>query len=257
MSGALQISAIGLEAQQNALDMIANNISNMNTAGFKRSDVRFSEMLASEADAGAPRSGIGRPQEVGAGVRADQAFRINEQGKLEQTSQPMDLAINGAGFIELMGPNGQTYLWRGGTLKTAEDGQLQTASGIPLKAALSVPIDATGIEIAADGVVRAKTGTAGEMVEIGQLMLVKLDDEGAVDRLDGGLYRVHDDVRLLEAKPGEDGAGTLVQGSIEHSTVELTNEMVNMMMVQRAYSANAQVVQAADQLLALANGLRR
>ena len=257
MSGALQISAIGLQAQQTALDTIANNISNINTSGFKRSDVRFSEMVTQQADDASLRADLRDSLATGAGVRSDQAFRINEQGKLEATGQAMDLAINGAGFIELLGPNGQTLLWRGGRLKVGSDGQLQTSGGIPLKDSLSVPTDSTGILIGSDGTVTAQTGSSGETVQIGELSLVKLDDEQSVEQLDGGLYRVRDGVGLSEAKPGEDGVGLFVQGSIEHSTVELTNEMVNMMMVQRAYSANAQVVQAADQLLALANGLRK
>jgi flagellar basal-body rod protein FlgG len=128
---------------------------------------------------------------------------------------------------------------------------------MPLKAAISVPADAASIEIGADGVVRALTGDAAEPAEIGQIMLVRLADPGAVGRLDGGLYRVEDPSRLLEARPGEDGTGLLVQGAIEGSNVDLSTEMVQLLMVQRAYSANAQIVQAADQLMAIANGLRR
>lgn len=255
MSGAFHIGAIGLDAQQKALDTIANNISNINTTAFKRTSVRFSEVLASQ-----PADGAGQAGAVGdiasAGVRSDQVFLLNEQGRIDQTGNPGDLAIRGAGFIELMGPGGQTLLWRGGGLKVGQDGQLMTAQGLELKAAISVPVDAKGVEIGSDGVVRAGTDS-GELVEIGQIMLVKVDDPASVDRMDGGLYRVLDDSRLTANRPGEDGAGVLVQGSLERSTVELNQEMVEMLMVQRAYAANAQVVQAADQFMGLANGLRR
>jgi len=152
-------------------------------------------------------------------------------------------------------------LWRGGTLKVGEDGLLATSGGFALKAAINVPSDASGIEIGADGVVKAKVGDAdgsgGEPVEIGQIMLIKVDDPAVLSRMDGGLYAVADGAQLLDAQPGEDGLGVLVQGGVERSNVELTTEMVQLMLVQRAYAANAQIVQAADQLMGIANGLRR
>jgi flagellar basal-body rod protein FlgG len=257
MSGAFYVAAVGLEAQQRALDTLANNISNINTPGFKRSGVRFSEILASEVDPGTVRADLGQSLITTAGVRADALFMLDEQGRLEATGQAMDIAVDGQGLIELMGPEGQTYLWRGGTLRVGEDGLLSTAAGMPLKAAITVPADSTSVRIDSDGVVRAVSGGSSEEVEVGQIMLVRVENPETIERLDGGLYRAAEETRLMEAKPGEDGAGRLVQGSVEHSTVELTTEMVQMMLVQRAYAADAQIVQAADQLMALANGLRR
>jgi flagellar basal-body rod protein FlgG len=256
MNGAFHIGAIGLEAQQRALDTLANNISNINTPAFKRSSVRFSEILATQANPGAVRADLGASLVTAAGVRSDAMFLLDEQGRLQSTGRAMDVAVDGAGFIELMGPSGQALLWRGGTLEVGDDGLLASAAGLPLRAAIAVPTDATAIEIGSDGVVRARIGEA-EAIEIGQIMLVRVEDPAAVERLDGGLYRVADPSRVIEAQPGEDGAGLLVQGAIEGSTVELTAEMVQLMMVQRAYAANAQIVQAADQLMALANGLKR
>lgn len=258
MSGAFHIAAIGLDAQQRALDTIANNISNVNTPGFKRTGVRFSEILAGQIDPTALRADLGQSLIAPAGVRSDPLFLLNEEGRIEQTGQAMDVAIDGQGFIELMGPDGETLLWRGGTLKVGEDGLLATANGgLPLKAAISVPVDATAIEVSRDGLVRATVSGSATPVEVGQIMLVRVEDAEAVQRLDGGLYRVTDPARLRDAQPGEDGAGLLVSGAMERSTVELTAEMVQLMLVQRAYAANAQIVQAADQLMALANGLRR
>lgn len=256
MSGAFHISAIGLDAQQKALDTIANNISNINTTAFKRSNVRFSEIMATQPNNGVVRADLADDEMGMAGVRTDALYLINEQGRIDSTGNPNDLAINGAGFIELMGPGGQTLLWRGGSIKISDDGRLMTADGLELRAGISVPVDSKALTIGSDGVVRATT-SSDEQVELGQIMLVKVEDQQSVDRLDGGFFRIHDDVRLAEAKPGEDGAGLLVQGSVERSTVELNEEMVQMLMVQRAYAANAQVVQAADQLMGLANGLRR
>lgn len=257
MNGAFHIGAIGLEAQQRALDTIANNISNVNTPAFKRSQVRFAEVMATRADPTAVRADLGASLAASAGVRSDAVFMLDEQGRLQSTGRPLDVAIDGAGFIELMGPAGQTLLWRGGPLRVGEDGLLATEGGVPLKAGISVPADAAAIEIDGEGVVRARTGDGAEPVEIGQIMLVRVDDAAAVERLDGGLYQLADDETPDEARPGEDGAGRIVQGSVEGSAVELTAEMVQLMMVQRAYAANAQIVQAADQLMALANGLRR
>jgi flagellar basal-body rod protein FlgG len=256
MNGAFHIAAIGLEAQQRALDTIANNISNVNTPAFKRSGVRFSEMLASRADPATARADLGADRVSSAGVMADTMFMLEQGGKLEATGRPYDLAIDGQGFVEVMGPGGETLLWRGGGLKVGEDGLLATAKGLPLKAGITVPDDASTIVIGADGVVKAKVGEA-EAVEIGQIMLVKAEDAAALQRLDGGFYRAADGARLLDAQPGEDGVGLLVQGSIEGSNVELTAEMVQLMLVQRAYAANAQIVQAADQLMGIANGLKR
>lgn len=256
MNGAFSIGAVGLDAQQKALDTIANNISNISTNGFKRTQVRFTEVLASRPDDGVIGVNLGAPAETSSGVRTELAHLLNEQGKVDSTGNPLDLAINGAGFIELMGVDGQSLLWRGGALKIGEEGRLTTASGLELKANIAIPADATAMEIGSDGIVRAKTSTS-ELVDIGQIMLVKVDDPTALEAMDGGTYRVRDGVQLADAKPGEDGAGILVQGSIERSTVELNQEMVALLMVQRAYAANAQIVQAADQMMSLANGLRR
>lgn len=257
MSGAFYIGAVGLDAQQKALDTIANNISNINTSGFKRTEVRFTEVLASQPDDAAVRADLGAGAITSAGVRPDALFLLNEQGELEATGSQLDLAVNGAGFIELMGPGGETLLWRGGALKSDDQGRLTTASGLELKAGITLPADTASIQIRSDGIVRAKTSSSEELVEIGQIMLVKVEDPTQVERLDGGLYRVKAGADLNAAVAGEDGLGLLVQGSLERSTVELNQEMVDLMMVQRAYAANAQVLQAADQLMGLANGLRR
>ncbi|HEX9933318.1 MAG TPA: flagellar hook-basal body protein [Allosphingosinicella sp.] len=257
MNGAFQIGAVGLDAQQRALQVIANNISNVNTPAFRRSSVRFSEVLATRADPTVLGADLGASVVTAAGVRSDAVFALDAQGPLQRTGQPMDVAVEGHGLIELMGPGGETLLWRGGRLKIGEDGSLQTEGGLTLKAAVTVPADAAEIRIGGDGVVHALGGEGGEAVEIGQIMLVEVADPAAVERLDGGLYRVADPSRLAEARPGEDGAGILVQGAIEGSNVELSAEMVQLLMVQRAYAANAQIVQAADQLMAIANGLRR
>ncbi len=255
MTNAFEIAGVGLAAEQKALDIIANNITNLNTPAFKRADVQFFELVSQVSDVDNVRADLSAEPAL-AGVSARAALALNQQGDLEHTGQPLDLAISGNGFIELMGPAGQTLLWRGGALAVNSDGQL-TAAGLPLRASISVPTDATNITIAANGDVTAQLPTGAGPTTLGQIALVRVDDTSTVERLDGGLYRVVDDTRLDATAPGENGAGTLVQGSIEQSNVAITDEMVRLMIVQRAFAASAQVVQAADQLMGIANNLRR
>jgi len=257
MNGAFYVGSIGLQAQQRALDIIANNIANINTTGFKRADIRFSEVMATRAAADARNVDPLDAALSSAGVTVDSTAMVNETGAIDTTGHPMDLAINGQGFVELMGPSGQTLLWRGGTMKVSEDGLLAASNGMALKAAISIPADASAVTIGSDGMVRAQTADSTTPVELGQIGLVRVDDPTTLARLDGGLYRADQDAKVLDAQAGEDGTGMIVQGGIERSNVEMTSEMVQLMLVQRAYGANAQIVQAADQMMAIANGLRR
>jgi flagellar basal-body rod protein FlgG len=255
MNGAFHVGAIGLRAPQRALELVSNNIANVNTPTFKRADLRFVEMMAVRSDPEVARS-TPDANLTASGVTVRAARALETDGAMESTGRPTDLAVRGRGFIELMGPGGRTLLWRGGALTTLEDGALAAAdSGLPLRAALSVPAGAA-LAVTADGTVTARTGEA-ESVELGQIALVMPRDPGAIEAIDGGLYAVASDADLEELTAGEDGAGAFVQGSVERSNVEITAEMVALMLVQRAYAANAQVVQAADQLMATANGLRR
>lgn len=256
MNGAFELAAISLQAQQRALDVIANNVANVNTNTFKRSDVSFSEVIAAEVSSETVRAGLSVEPTL-SGVAATVRLDLDEQGELQRTGRALDVAVEGRGFIALMGPGGQTLLWRGGSLNVGEDGALVAANGLALRTSISVPLDATAIEIGADGVVRARSGDDAESAEIGRLMLVRVDDSRGLERLDGGLYRVADGAEVSETIPGEDGAGVFVQGALERSNVDLNREMVQLLIVQRAYAASAQVVQAADQLMAITNGLRR
>lgn len=250
MSEAYYVGAIAMQTQQRALDTIANNIANLNTNGFKRAELRFVDVVANQAQG--PLAGPAL-----AGVTLDRSMMVDTPGEVQRTGNPMDIAIEGAGFIEVMGPGGQTLLWRGGTLKIGDEGLLATSSGLALKAAITVPTDARQISIAADGRVMAMTGESGDAVEIGQLALVRVEDSGRLERLDGGLYRLAADARPIDGAPGEDGLGNFVQGALERSNVAMTDEMVRLMLVQRSFAANAQILQAADQMMAIANGLRR
>lgn len=253
MSGALEIAAVGMRAHQRALDAIANNVSNMNTPAFKRSDIRFSE-LVDAAQVGSEASGIRGDALAGVQFRASPF--VDGQGKLQPTGNPYDLAIDGAGFIELMGSAGRTLLWRGGTLRVLSDGVLATSGGLGLKANINVPEDATALRIDRRGQVFAKLGDSAKESELGSITLVKPADATSLERLDGGMYGLADGETVAEAGAGEEGMGYFAQSSLEQSNVDLNSEMIGLIMAQRAYGASAQVAKAADELHGIANGLR-
>lgn len=248
MNGAFYIGATGLQSQQRALDVVAHNIANMNTPAFKRSEIRFAQMVMTPERAPSVVGAVGA--ELG-GVGIGGEHSVFTQGELRETGDRSSLAIRGDGFIELLGPAGRTLLWRGGALTVGADGFLAGANGLPLKAMISVPLEASEVEIDSNGAVRA----AGEV--IGQIELVRLKDTSAISTIGTGLYATPSNADVFAALPGEDGAGVLVQGSIEASNVALSEEMISLLLMQRAYAANAQVVQAGDQLMAIANGLKR
>lgn len=254
MSGALEVAAIGMQAQQRALDTIANNISNVNTHAFKRSELRFSELVGGLAVAdGAQPTGSDQV----AGVGWQTLPMVDRQGQLEVTGNSRDLAIDGNGFVELLGPSGRTLLWRGGTLRVLDDGALASSAGYPLKAGINLPAEATALRIGRDGKVYAVLPESQGETEIGQIRLVKPSDTTSIERLEGGIFAVSDEAVLRDGDPGQDGLGVLVQSSLERSNVDLNTEMVGLLISQRAYAANAQVLRAADELYGIANGLRR
>jgi flagellar basal-body rod protein FlgG len=252
MNGAFYIAATGLQSQERALDVVANNIANINTPAFKRSQVRFSELVPAASSEAATAGGAET-----SGVNLNSSSRVFTQGDLRETGSPLDVAISGDGFIELIGPGGENLLWRGGQLKINADGQLAAANGLALKAGITVPEGATAFTIARDGTVTAIAEGETAASEIGKIELAQVRDVGAVTALEGGLYRVASAEDLVTADMESASGGAFVQGSLEASNVELTEEMVALLLMQRAYAANAQVVQAGDQLMAIANGLKR
>ncbi|MEO8113196.1 MAG: flagellar hook-basal body protein [Phenylobacterium sp.] len=257
MNGAFYIGATGLSAQQRALDVVANNIANLNTPGYKRTQARFAELVAPQANPLDPSASVGQATSAMLGVSADMSPRDFTQGPLTLTGRPMDLAIDGTGFIELVGPAGQTLLWRGGSLQVNNDGYLAAANGMPLKAMISPPAGTTALTIGQDGKVQATVGGEADPRSVGQIDLVQVKDLMSLSALDGGLFQPANDRDVTDSVPGEEGAGVLRQGAMEASNVQLTDEMVSLLLMQRAYSANAQVVQAGDELMSIANSLRR
>ena len=254
MNGAFYIAATGLRAEQRALDTTANNIANINTLGFKRSEARFSELMAA-GDASSDRTA--QAPDLLSGVSVGAEARVFSQGELRQTGKPMDIAIQGDGFIELLGPQGAGVAWRGGGLKVNDDGFLAASNGMPLKAMISVPKGAQSLTIERDGKVHALVDGETVPTELGQIDILTINDAAGLTPLSDGVYALGSTNAGQAAVPGEEGSGVLIQGSVEASNVELSDEMITLLITQRAYAANAQVVQAGDQLMAIANGLKR
>ena len=262
MSDALYIGATGMQAQQAHVDAIANNLANVNTLGFKKTHVSFSDMVVSGVAAGsrlAPgENGAFVNASTGAGVQATAFAKVFAGGDVKKTDAPLDVAIVGDGFLELSMPDGSPAYARGGSLKVNADGLLATQAGIPLKPNLSVPENAEAVVISNTGRVQARLPGQAAPVDLGQLELVRFSNPQGLLAQGGNLYRATDaSGDAIAGRAGEDGVGTLAQGFLEGSNVKLVEEMVDLMVAQRAYEASVKVVQAADEMLGMINGLRR
>lgn len=258
MNGIFYIGATGLNAQQTAVDIVANNVTNMNTTAYKRGSVSFSELLAPAT----PLPGITRnisPEAGAAGVMVNPTLHDFTAAELHPTGNAMDLAIRGDGFISLAkGSDGQDMLWRGGPLHVGTDGYLAAPNGQPLEAMISVPRDSTGLTISPSGQVTATVPNQTDPVEIGQIDVVVPSDTSKLQSQGNGIYSLDEsETSLASGTPGVDGAGLLAQGYGEASNVQLSDELVNLMIFQRAYAANARLVQVGDELMSIANGLKR
>lgn len=257
MFDALSIGATGMQAQQLQLESIANNLANVQTAGYKRTRAVFSELVA-PARTAADGLPLGHPSSAGAGVSLASTSRVFGGGEMKRTDSPWDLAVQGEGFLELALADGSRGYIRGGTLKVNADGQLAMQGGIPLKPGIHIPDPAEAVTIAADGRVQVRLPGQSSLVEAGQLELVRFIHPGGLLAESGGLYRATEASGApIASRAGEDGAGWLAQGMLEGSNVRLVEEMVGLMVAQRAYEASVKVVQASDEMLGMINGLRR
>jgi flagellar basal-body rod protein FlgG len=259
MFDALYIGATGMQAHQAQVDAIANNLANVNTAAFKKNRASFSELVVASAAAGAPSAdGVFATVASGAGVQLGAASKVFDAGELKKTDAPLDVAIVGDGFLELTMPDGSRAYARGGTLKVNADGQLATQAGIPLKPGLAIPSDAEALLVSNTGRVQVRMPGQATPVEVGQIEMVRFANPQGLAAQGGNVYRgTEASGEPIAGRAGEDGMGTIVQGALEGSNVKLVEEMVNLMVAQRAYEANVKVVQASDEMAGLINGLRR
>lgn len=259
MIDSLYIGATGMQTQQLSVDTIANNLANVNTAGFKRSRVSFQDLMYRDVAPGGslPETG-GSIQRAGVGVAISGLGKVFTNGDLKKTDNPMDVAIRGQGFFEVSLPDGGLAYTRTGSLRVTGEGQLATVDGYLLNPALQVPADTREIVITNDGSVQAKVGDSLELVEIGQLDLSNFVNPAGLSPLGENLYRPSTaSGEATYGRPGDEGFGVLSQGFQEASNVKLVDEMVNLMIAQRAYEVSVKVVQASDELMAMSNNLRR
>ena len=258
MLDSLYIAATGMHAQQLNVDTIANNLANVNTAAFKRSRVSFEDLLYRELAARQGLLGAEAPARFGAGVAVADTVRIFADGDLRKTEGPLDVALRGQGFFEVLLPDGSRAYTRNGALQVNRDGLLATGDGHVLAANLQVPPDAREIAIDTSGRVTARVAGEARPVEIGQLELARFLNPAGLSAQGGNLYVATDKSGDAQpGRPGEEGFGTLVQGFLESSNVKLVDELVGLVQAQRAFEVNARALQASDELLSLINNLRR
>lgn len=260
MDDALYIAATGMQAHQRSVETIANNLANMSTPGYKKSRVNFADMVYRNL---APSvSGLDQPNAApawaGTGVTIASLAKVYSQGEVKQTGRPMDVAINGEGFIEANAEDGSLVYGRGGTLSVDKDGMLCLADGYPIRPAIHVGTDAAAISIAHDGTVQVNPRDGSTPFEAGRIDLVRFADQSGLVGLGNNLYRASEQSGdAIPYRTGEDGVGTLAQGYVESSNVNLAEEMINLTIAQRAYESSVKVIQAADEMLAMSNNLRK
>jgi flagellar basal-body rod protein FlgG len=261
MFDSLYIGATGMVAHQNDLNAIANNLANLNTVGFRRGVVSFSEVSAQLAPT--VLDPLNRSPQVtltsspGAGSVA-QVSLSNLAGTLEKTDQQLDVAISGAGFFEVLGSDGTPAYTRAGSLQVNSDGLLAAADGSPLASQIQVPTDAQNITIGTDGKVTATVPNSTTPVLLGRVELVNFPNPAALLASGNTQYTAPAEAGTPQTgTPGTGGLGLLQQGYLETSDVQMTQEMVTLMLAQRGFELNSKIVQAADQLWEITNSLAR
>jgi len=260
MLRALYSAAAGMESQQLNLDVISNNLANVNTTGYKKSKIEFQELLYQTTRAAGSEQGAGNllptGLQIGQGSRPVATSRIFTTGELSQTGERLDVAISGDGFFEVQMPDGTRAYTRDGALKTASDGRIVTSDGLPLQGGFqAVPAGTTNISIATDGTMTYTTAGGNTSFRV---QLVRFNNPGGLESMGSNLYKETAASGAPElGNPAENGFGGLQQGYLELSNVKVVEEMVNLIMAQRAYEVNSKAVQAADEMMQQSNNLKR
>ena len=262
MIRSLWTSATGMQAQALNLDVISNNLANVNTSGFKKSRAEFQDLLyetlrpagtSSSQDTQVP-AGI----QLGHGTRPSSVLKIFSQGNMENTQNELDLAIEGDGFFQITLPNGENAYTRDGAFKLDSQGRIVNSDGFALKPEIAIPSDALSISVGLDGTVTVLQ--AGESIpsEIGTIELARFVNPAGLISMGKNLFIPSEaSGDEITGTAGENGLGTLSQGFLEKSNVSVVDEMVNMITAQRAYESNSKAIQTADDMLQLANNVKR
>jgi flagellar basal-body rod protein FlgG len=258
----MMTAATGMQAQQLYMDNISNNLSNVNTTGFKRTKVEFQDLMyqvlrepgARNVEGSLSPAGI----ETGLGVKPAATQRIFEQGSLVGTSNPLDWAISGEGMFQITLPDGSTAYTRDGLFKLSGDGTIVTSSGFFLSPQITIPEDATNLQVSPDGAVSVLMPGESSPTQLGQIELVRFVNPSGLRALGGNLYAESDASGApIVLKPMEEGAGEIRQSYSESSNVQVVQEMVNMITAQRAYEIVSKSIQVSDEMLQTANNLKR
>lgn len=262
MVRSMYTAATGMEAQQLYMDTISNNLANVNTNGFKRQKIEFQDLMYQtlrepgirNVEGGMAPSGI----EVGLGVQLAATQRIFQQGSLNQTGNSMDLAIQGEGFYQIALPDGGIAFSRNGEFKLSSDGTIVTSNGYPVYPEIVLPEGAKELAVNADGMVVVKLIGDETSTEIGQIELVRFVNPAGLKAHGQSLFSVSDaSGEPIVNLPGEEGAGTIMQGYVETSNVQIVDEMVSMISAQRAYEIVSKAIQVSEDMMQTVNNLKR
>ena len=254
MIRSLWIAKTGMEGQQTKLDAIANNLANVGTNGFKRGDVVFQDLmyqnLRQTGAASSEQTQLPTGLQVGLGVQVAASTRNFSQGSLQQTGANLDVAIQGKGFFQIQLPDGTTGYTRDGSFQVDANGQLVTSAGNPVQPGITIPANALGVTIADDGTVQVKIAGQTAPQSLGQLQLASFVNPAGLDALGGNLYaETAASGTPNSGAPASDGLGSLKQGHVEGSNVNVVEELVSMIATQRAYELNSKAIQTSDQML--------
>ena len=254
MIRSLWISKTGLEAQQTQMDVISNNLANVSTNGFKRSRAVFEDLLYQNLRQPGAQSSqqtqIPSGLQIGTGVRPIATERIHTQGNLQQTSNSLDVAIQGAGFFQVLMPDGTTAYTRDGSFQTDNQGQIVTSSGFVVQPAITIPANATSVTIGQDGVVSVTQAGSSAPVQVGSMQLATFINPAGLESMGQNLYMETASSGTPSTNvPGTNGTGTVSQGYVETSNVNVVEELVNMIQTQRAYEINSKAITVSDQML--------
>jgi flagellar basal-body rod protein FlgG len=260
MLRAFSTAATGMNAQQMIVDTIANNLANINTVGFKRTQVDFQDLVYLQvAEPGREvASGILAPSgfEIGCGVRPASTLKIYTQGEAENTGRNLDVMIEGDGFFKITLPSGEARYTRDGSLRINSKGNLVTSGGYTLEPAITIPSNARAISIGQDGTVNVFAGTNNTATNAGQITLIRFANPSGL-RAEGEnlLSETPASGTPTTGTPGEDGMGIIRQGFLERSNIQMVQELVNLITAQRAYEINSRAIRAGDEMLTTANRL--
>jgi flagellar basal-body rod protein FlgG len=262
MNPALRTAATGMLSQQIRTEVIANNLANVNTTGFKRSRAHFEDLLYQNmqgpATIGGSDANTAPAIQVGRGTHLSSIGRLNTQGPLEQTQRSLDVAIDGDGFFQVQLANGNTGYTRDGSFQISDQGTLVTSGGLAIAPGIKIPAEVTEISISRTGIVTGTKGQGGEATELGQIELARFANPSGLMAVGENLLAATPaSGEPVTGMPQDDGMGRLVQGHLEGSNVEIVQEMVDMIAAQRAYEINSKAVKTAEEMSQIASQMVR